>query len=94
LAAKRDLVDVVHFNWSGLIDAVSPWVELAVRASVSPGDGEGVGDDKASKDKVDEIVHQVRVVLDVLKAFQHYTSVTYLEDGMLVMRSQTVIQDR
>jgi hypothetical protein len=94
LAAKRDLVDVVHFNWAGLIDAVSPWVELAVRASVSPGDGEGAGDEKANKDRADEIVHQVRVVLDVLKAFQHYTSVTYLEDGRLVTRSQTVIQDR
>ncbi|HEY7423185.1 MAG TPA: hypothetical protein VH682_02990 [Gemmataceae bacterium] len=87
--AKRPLTGASCFRWPALVDALTPWLmfglEQARTANVLPG-----GDDEK---KAEEIFKQVRTVLDVLKAIRVSTSATYLEEGVLVTHSETVVRD-
>jgi hypothetical protein len=94
LAAKKDVIALTYVNWPALIDLAGPWVEFGVMTVVParrPGADKG-GD--AGDKKVAEIQKQVRVVLDALKAFEGYSSATYLEEGVLVRHGQATFKDR
>ena len=88
--AKRPLAGASYFNWPAFVDAVGPWViyglELAKVEKALPGGG----DEKKSRE---EIFKQVRTVLDVLKCIRVSTSATYLEQGVLITHSETVVRD-
>jgi hypothetical protein len=88
--AKRPLAGASYFNWAGFVDAVGPWVmyglELAKVERALPGGG----DEKKARE---EIFKQVRTVLDVLKCIRVSTSATYLEQGVLITHSETVVRD-
>jgi hypothetical protein len=99
LAEKRDLVGVAYVNWPAFVDLVGPWVEFGVKTGLSarpePEGGAAAARGAALEaPKPEDVIKQVRVVLDVLKAFQNYSSATYLEGGALVTHSKTVIKDR
>jgi hypothetical protein len=87
--AKRPLTGASRFSWPAFVDTLTPWVmfglEQARSANVLPG-----GDDEK---KAEEIFKQVRTVLDVLKAIRVSTSATYLEEGVLITHSETVVRD-
>lgn len=81
----RPLAAAVWFNWIGLVQAATPWVDFAVeRALASKG-----GDDAEKKSVAD----QVRVAVDVLKVLRSITNETYLEDDALVHHTLVEIQD-
>jgi hypothetical protein len=91
--ARKDLVALCVFDWPGLIDLVSPWIEFGVRTAHMARSGDG-GEAGPGKKEMDGIIKQMRVVADVLKAFQRFSAGSYLEDGALVTHHQTIIQDR
>jgi hypothetical protein len=86
---KRNLAGATYFNWPVFVDAIRPWVLFGVEQAhlekLMPGEDEK----KASED----ILKQVRTVLDVLKVFRLSTSATYIENGVLITHSEMVIRD-
>lgn len=94
---QRPLAGAVRFDWAGMLDAASPWIELGLRqagpelvqqaADAGPEAAEAVGKD------VDALLAQVRTVLAVLKVLRSYSSVTYVEDGATVTHGETVVRD-
>ncbi len=91
---KRPLISAVYFNSAALIDALTPWAELGATAAYQQFAREGgeEGEKIPFKD-VNDLLKQVRTVLDVMKVFKGTTSATYLEEGVLVTHSETVIRD-
>jgi hypothetical protein len=79
----RPLAMATCFDWAGLIDALSPWVELGIQTAGPFLLGE----------VDDETLNQVRVGLSILKVVRSYTSATYREDGALVTHSLTALKD-
>ena len=77
----RPLASAWHFNLRQLVQAARPWVDYAVK----------VGSERESVD--DEIVSQVRSVLDLLACFRDASGVSYFEDGALVSHSQMRLSD-
>jgi len=81
-----DAIGVSVLNWPALIDAATPWVEFGVMAAPIPEGAKGQPGKAA-------ILRQVKVGLEILKAFKGSASVSYLEDGKLVTQTQLVIKD-
>jgi hypothetical protein len=81
---RKRLVGAAYFDGHAFLDAVGPWIEFAVVANMG---GKEEGETAA-------IVKQVRTVLDVLKAFHRYSAASYLEGGVLVTHTETIIKDR
>jgi hypothetical protein len=92
--AKRPLGAATYCDWPALIDALAPWVEFGLAAIPAdeihlPLEGDLANGEKAR----DEIRREARVVLEVLKCFRGYTSVTYKEDGAQVTHYESVYKD-
>jgi hypothetical protein len=87
LARKGNVVGVAMLNFPAFVDAIEPWVEFGVQATV------GAPDPETAKKMSEEILKQVRVGLKVLRAFKGFTAVTYVEDDALVTHSETVFKD-
>jgi hypothetical protein len=86
---QRPLASALYCDWPAFVDALTPWIEMGARLA---GPQLGVaeeGDDK----KLDEILKQVRTVLDVLKCLRGYSSCSYLENGVLVTHGEVVVRD-
>src|SRR5207249_2461231 len=81
---KRPLAAAAYVNWPAFVDALTPWVELAVEKS-------GVGKDIPPP--FGDVNKQARTVLEVLKCFRGVTSATYLEDDVLVTHHESVYHD-
>jgi hypothetical protein len=79
---KRPLAGAVYFNWPVFVDAVRPWVLFGVEQAQLEKQMPG-----------QDVLKQVRTVLDVLKVFRMSTSATYIESGALITHSETVIRD-
>jgi hypothetical protein len=92
---KRPLAGAVYVDWPGLVDALTPWVEHGIRVGVAQQKAAAKDQDQpaAKGSSAEEILKQMRTVVEVLKVFRGYTSCTYFEDGALVTHSETVIQD-
>ena len=104
---KRPLAAAVYFNWSGLIDAGTPWIDYAVEQfGPQAAEAAGAGALLASKDAETRlaeastldphtkfILEQVHIVLDVLKVWRTSEAATYAENGALVTHSLTVLKD-
>jgi hypothetical protein len=84
----RPLTGAMYFNWPGVVDAVAPWVEYATNRALDDQLGPGAPP-KARED----VLKQVRTVLDVLRCWRGATAATYLEDGALVTHSESVYRD-
>jgi hypothetical protein len=83
---RKELISACYFNGPAFIDAIGPWVEFGVGAAL-------LADPDTKLDPAD-VAKQVGTALDVLKAFQSYSSATYLEGTVKVTHSETVIKDR
>jgi hypothetical protein len=89
---SRPLAMAVSFDWAGLVDAATPWIELGVTELVKtePEVSKFLGSSEPGKPSVME---QVRTVLDVLKTMRSITMESHLEDGVLVSHSLVEIRD-
>ena len=104
--AKRPLAAASYFDTAGFMDALEPWVLHGVRsASDLPGFldffgllADGVAIPKIKADiqdppEVKVVVDQVHTIFEIIKCFQSYSSVTYLENGVWVSHHEMVIRD-
>jgi hypothetical protein len=89
--ANRPLALAVSFDWAGLVDAVTPWIELGVDALVKA--QPEVSSFLGSEPGKPSVADQVRTVLSVLKTMRTITAESYLEDGLLVTHSLVEIRD-
>jgi hypothetical protein len=80
----KKLASASGFNWPALVDAVTPWIELAVTAANPPPVPPGPDGD---------VMKQVRTVLEVMKVFRGSYSVTYYEDGVMITHSESILRD-
>lgn len=81
----RPMAGATYVNCSGLVELLESWLEMAVRVA-----GPNLPAPAANEE---EVLKQLRVVLEVLKVFRSYSSSTYLQDGATVTHSETVIRD-
>jgi hypothetical protein len=89
LAEKdRPLAAAVVFDWAGLVDAATPWVEFGATKYMESASG-----GKVTAEARSAVLEKVEVVLEVLKCWRGVTSATYLEDGVLVTHHETVFRD-
>ncbi|HEY2761528.1 MAG TPA: hypothetical protein VGI75_12315, partial [Pirellulales bacterium] len=100
---KKPLAAAIYFNWAGLVEAGTPWIDYAVQQMGSrAAEGAGVGALLASKEAETQfaqastldphtkfILEQVHIVLDVLKVWRTSEAATYAENGALVTHSLT-----
>jgi len=87
LAGKKDVVSGCYFDFHALLAALEPWTEVAASAA-------GASDDKEAKKKAEMVARDVKSGLEILRVFHGYQSATYVEGGMLVTHSQTIVKDR
>jgi len=78
----RPLAAAMVFDFAGLVDALTPWINLAIEQGM-----------KDSPMQAAMVASQVRIVLDVIKVLRTVTSESYFEDGALVTHSLTEIRD-
>jgi hypothetical protein len=103
----RPLAAAVYFNWAGLIDAGTPWIDYAVqqmgpRAAEAAGAGALLASDEAQTQFAEAstldphtkfILEQVHIVLDALKVWRTSEAATYAENGAMVTHCLTVFKD-
>ncbi len=84
--AERPRAMAVVINWAGLVDAATPWVNLAVEQILeASADNPFVQPGPARE--------QVATILDVLKVLRSITAEVYIEDDVLVTHTLTEIVD-
>ena len=88
---RKPLAAALALDWAALVDAATPWVELATRSIAAK--KLHIADDEARKTEVDKIVQQARTVLAALKALRNLTAEFYGEDGALVEHGRAEIRD-
>jgi hypothetical protein len=82
---KRPLAAANYFNFNALVDAATPWVVFGVQtAKLPPLPGGGADADW---------LPQVKTVLEVLRCYRGTSSASYLEDGVLVTHTESVVED-
>jgi len=86
LAERKTAGAALHFDFAGTIDALRPWVELAIAHYDSENENENKPDAKF-------IIEQVRAGTEILKCYRGTTSVSYLQDGATVTHRESVFED-
>jgi hypothetical protein len=89
---SKPLVSAAFTNCSAIVDTLSPWIEYGAKAALILRRNDGGEDEQANK-QVDEAMKQVRIVLDALKVFKTYTSVSYFEEGALISHGELIVED-
>ncbi len=87
-AATENLANVVVFDWVGLMDALTPWVDHAAPMILTQ-----AGVTKEDKKNYDEIMSEIKTVMEVLKCFKGSASVTKVEDGVTVTQMESIYVD-
>jgi hypothetical protein len=77
-------------NWPALVDAATPWVELATKEVLAENSG---ADAQAIKAQVGPIDPQVHTVLELLKVVRGVTFESYYEQNAFVTHSLVEIRD-
>ncbi len=103
---KRPLAAAFYFNWAATVEAMTPWIQLAVRrintqSAEAAGMGMFLTDDSTRPElqPADDdpsakfVLDQVQTVLEVLKTLRTVESATYLEKGTMVTHSMTEFRD-
>jgi len=85
---SRPLAGAVIFDWAGLVEALSPWIDFATQEIIK----QHLGED-APKKAVADITRQVKTVVAVLKCFKGVTAATYFEGDVLVTHTLAVTRD-
>jgi hypothetical protein len=97
--ATRPRAAAAAFDWAGLVDAATPWVDLAVRELAPedrpPGDGPQPEAKKEASKKPRPMStrEQVRVGLSLLKTLRGVTCDSAIQDGVMVTHTLIEIRD-
>jgi hypothetical protein len=83
----RALAGLSMFDFAGLIDALTPWVDLGFDQVLEQKALSGLPID------LEAVRDQIHTVLDVLKCFRNCTTETYLEGKVLVKHTHTEVRD-
>ena len=103
---SRPLAAASYFNWAATVEALTPWVELAVRkATAESASGAGMASfltDDISRPELQPsdddpsakfVLDQVHTALDVLKSLRTVESATYQENGAMITHTVTEFRD-
>jgi len=90
-ASNRPLAVAVSFDWAAVVEAITPWVDLATEAILRQQFGDP--DSDQSKEQMTAVRDQVHTVLEVLKVFRNVTSESYFDRGALVSHTLVEIRD-
>src|SRR5262249_49884048 len=90
---KKPLASAVYFNWASTVDALGPWIDLAVRQVPRMVGGAGQFADASDDPSTRMILDQARTFLEILKVLRTAESATYEEGGATVTHSLTVFHD-
>jgi hypothetical protein len=90
LADRKTAAAAFHFDFPAVIDAIRPWVELAVAHHASEFDG---AENANAPPNVKAILDQVATGAEILKCYRGTTSVSYLQDGATVTHRESVFED-
>jgi hypothetical protein len=80
------ITGLAYFDWAGWIEAVEPWVNYAL-SQWNSAQGAEAGSNATL------VTSQVQILLDVLKSWKSYASVSYSEDQASVTRFRMQFQD-
>lgn len=84
--AERPRAMAILINWSGMVDAATPWINLAVEQALeAAADNPFIQPGPTRK--------QVATILDVLKVLRSITAEVYIEDDALVTHTLTEFVD-
>ena len=75
-------------DWAGLVDAATPWVELAASQIIK-----NEMDAAADSPEAAAIMDQVHTALEVLKTLRNVTAESYFQDGIMITHTLTEIRD-
>jgi hypothetical protein len=78
--ANKPSIAAAMFDWAGLVDAATPWVEFAIEQN-PPADPKKMS------------VEQAQTIMKVLKTLQTVTAQTYVENGVIVSHTMVEIHD-
>jgi hypothetical protein len=84
----RPIAVAFLLDWAGLVDAATPWVELAAREIVKEEMGASADSPEGAA-----VMDQIRTGLDVLKTLRTLTMESYFQDGAMITHSLTEIRD-
>jgi hypothetical protein len=85
---SKPLLAAAYFNSAAFLDMIAPWIEFGVQTGMkAQGAALPPGLD------TNTILEHFQVVLEVLKTVRGSTSATFLEDGVTVTHTETVIRD-
>ncbi len=73
----RPLLSAGYFDWAGVVDAATPWLDFGLTLSKQKND----------------VTEQVQTALEILKVFRSYASATYMENGVTVRHGEAVFRD-
>jgi hypothetical protein len=82
-ASGKPCATLIFFNWSGLVEAITPWVDFAIRQNI----------DEEDEDRVADIVSQVRTGLEILQCWRTTEVVTTVDNGVMISHSVTTFKD-
>jgi hypothetical protein len=74
---ERPLVSASYFDWAGFVDVLTPWIDYGLTQA----------------HQGNEVTGQVQTFLEILKVFRTYASDTYLENGIVVTHSESIVRD-
>lgn len=80
---KRPLDSAFYFNWSGIVDTIAVWLDYGI----SKGLFEAAGEKKEEREQM------TRAVIQFLKVFRGYASVTYREGKATITHSEAIFRD-
>jgi hypothetical protein len=86
IAERKTAGAALHFDFAATIDALRPWLELAIAHHDSENEDENKPDAKF-------IIEQVRAGAEILKCYRGTTSVSYLQDGATVTHRESIFED-
>ncbi len=84
---KKPLAGAVWYDNVALMNALTPWADLAVEEIVK-----NANPDAKEKD-IEDVRKQVHTVLEVAKCLKSCSAATYVEGGALVTHYEIVIKD-
>ncbi len=92
----RPLAMALRFDWAGLVESLTPWIDYGVDTyfmmQQRQGDPDGaVADDENPAAKA--IKTQIHMGLDFLKCYRGYSSATYVEGKTIVTHFESHYQD-
>ena len=96
---NRPLAGMTYFNFAGLVDAVTPWVDFAIDQSDEfkpahrPGPKPAKPAPKPDGAEKEAIKKQAAIILEVLKCFRCAGTVWYFDGKALVTHTETVVKD-